>query len=166
MPFHIGQIDFREGCLIILVHQFKLYLKEENSTWYVLQLLQSVKCVLEHQNCKKRSMNFCWCLTMMTLMTLGLSCHKTIHMQYLSIWDRNWRTKQTPRNQRIYMMNNNSVAQETSTGFYWNCTRYTDSELEIFYDSALQIIANEPYNHIAWIITNSSEQVDKMAGLT
>ena len=70
----------REGCLILLVHQFKLYLKEENAIWYVLQLLQSVKCVLEHQNCKKRSMNFCWCLTMMTLMTIRFSCLNTIHM--------------------------------------------------------------------------------------
>ena len=77
--------SFREGRLIFLVHQFKLYLKEENAIWYVLQLLQSVKCVLEHQSCKKRSMNFCWCLTMMTPMTLGFSCLKRIHMQYLSI---------------------------------------------------------------------------------
>ena len=58
MPFHIGYIDFREGCLIILVHQFKLYLKEENSIWYVLQLLQSMKCVLEHQNCQKKINEF------------------------------------------------------------------------------------------------------------
>ena len=83
--FYVGQIDFREGCSILLVHQFKLYLKEINSICYVFQLLQSMKCVLEHQNCKKRSINLCWCLTMMTLMTLGFSCLNTIHMQYLSV---------------------------------------------------------------------------------
>ena len=56
--------------------------------------------------------------------------------------------------------NNNSVAQETSIEDVSTETVQT-SELEISYDTALQIIPSKLYNHMAWMITNASEQVDK-----
>ena len=66
---------------------------------------------------------------------------------------------QKPKN----IVNNNSVAQETSIEEVSTETVQDTqtSEPEIFYDAALQIIPNELYNHIAWIITNASEQVNK-----
>ena len=58
------------------------------------------------------------------------------------------------------IVNKNSLAQETSIEEVSTETVQT-SELEISYDIALQIIPNELYNHMAWMITNASEQVDK-----
>ena len=39
--------------MIRFVHQFKLYLKEDKPIRYALRLSQSVKCVLEHQIAKR-----------------------------------------------------------------------------------------------------------------
>ena len=66
---------------------------------------------------------------------------------------------QKPKN----IVNNNSVAQETSIEEVPTETVQDTqpSELEISYDAASQIIANELYKYITWIIANASEQVDK-----
>ena len=57
------------------------------------------------------------------------------------------------------------MAQETSIEDVSTETVQT-SELEISYDTALQIIPGELYNHMAWMITNVSEQVDKNGRLS
>ena len=79
--------------------------------------------------------------------------------KYLRQEKKNKARAQKPKN----IVNNYSVAQETSIekGSTETVQDTQTSEQEISNDAALQIIPNELYNHIAWMITNASEQVDK-----